>query len=193
MFDYRCIPKVMFWNYSSLDSFCFSCRVMRKSIADLWYMSMLKGWLLMMNMSWWDLPTLTRDPWMVQGILRLLWVLISQHTRGQERRLIPAARLLWHVKLFYFKPYAFLFWNSSLWTTILDPGIWLSDVPLGRAPWLPWGIFPPTRDSRMHETREQHRQKELGHIHRCRKQGDEGTLDAVPDSGEQRRKTDRNA
>ena len=37
---------------------------------------------------------ITRDPWMVQGIPRLPWALISQHSHGQGRRLIPAARLL---------------------------------------------------------------------------------------------------
>ena len=36
-----------------------------------------------------------------------------------------------------FKTYAFMSQYSSVATTILDTGIWLSDVSLGRAPWHP--------------------------------------------------------
>ena len=55
---------------------------------------------------------------MVQGIPRLPWALISQHTHGQGRRLIPAARLLsYHFFFFWFhivsKTFAFIFQNSS--------------------------------------------------------------------------------
>ena len=45
---------------------------------------------------------ITRDPRMVQGIPRLPWALISQHTHGQGRRLIPAARLLSYQFFFFF-------------------------------------------------------------------------------------------
>ena len=73
-----------------------------------------------------SLQGLTRDPWMVQGIPRLPWSLISQHTYGQGRRLIPAARLL----SYHFFLVSYCFKNICIHISIfifcnLDTGIWL--------------------------------------------------------------------
>jgi len=46
-----------------------------------------------MTNTWsWDQQTLTRYPWMVQGIQKLLWGLTNQHTHGQEKVLVHMDR-----------------------------------------------------------------------------------------------------
>ena len=59
---------------------------------------------------------------MVQGIPRLPWALISQHTHGQGRRLIPAARLLSYQFFFSycFKTFAFIsqYSSSVIWIQV---------------------------------------------------------------------------
>ena len=64
---------------------------------------------------------------MVQGIPRLPWALISQHTHGQGRILIPAARLLsYHFFFIFFwlhivsKTFAFIsqYSSSVIWIQV---------------------------------------------------------------------------